>query len=137
MTRPTRPKPSMNDDSEWFWAGCNTRELRVQTFSDGTRVFPPMVRSPRTGEMPDTPQWIVASGRATLYSYAVPHHPQIPAFDYPLVVGLVELEEGVRIVSTIVDCPSDELAVGMALELCWLDIDDQTTIHQFRPASEG
>jgi uncharacterized protein len=132
--RPKRPRPSTNADSEWFWEGCRRHELRVQTFADGTMVYPPMVRNPRTGEMVTSPTWTLASGRATLYSYAVPHYPQVPAFDYPLFVGLVELEEGVRIVSNIVECTRDELAIGMPLKLCWLEADHDVTLPQFRPA---
>lgn len=135
QVRAKRPRPSVNPDNEWFWEGCNQRELRVQTFSDGSCAYPPLVRNPRTGEMPDAPQWKVASGHATLYSYAVPHHPQVPAFDYPLFVGLVELEEGVRIVSNIVDCERDDLRIGMPLELCWLQADDDVVLPQFRPAT--
>ena len=132
--RPKRPRPSSNPDSEWFWEGCRQHELRVQTFSDGTTVYPPMVRNPKTGEMPGTPQWKVSSGKGTLYSYAVPHYPQVPAFDYPILVGLVELEEGVRIVSNIVACTRDQLEVGMPLEVCWLQTDDDVVLPQFRPA---
>ena len=131
---PKRPRPSMNSDSAWFWEGCQRRELRVQTFTDGTRVFPPMVRNPKTGEMPAETQWTIASGNASLYSYAVPHHPQAPGFDYPLVVGLVELEEGVRLVSNIVGCSRDQIEIGMALEVCWLQADDDVVLPQFRPA---
>ena len=131
--RPSRPRQSINADNEWFWDGCRARELRIQTFRDGTCVYPPMVRNPRTGEMPETPEWQVASGRATLYSFAVPHHPQVPGFEYPLFVGLVELDEGVRIVSNIVDCQRDELAVDMELELCWLDAGNDVVLPQFRP----
>lgn len=132
-SRPKRPRPSINPDNEFFWEGCRERELRVQTFSDGTCVYPPMVRNPHTGEMPGTPQWKVASGRGTLYSYAVPHYPQVPAFDYPLLVGLVELDEGVRMIANIVECTREELQIGMPLEVCWLDADDDVVLPQFRP----
>jgi uncharacterized OB-fold protein len=135
--RPKRPRPSINPDNAFFWEGCLQHELRVQIFEDGTCVYPPMVRNPRTGEMPATPNWVVSSGRGTLYSFAVPHHPQVPAFDYPLFVGLVELEEGVRIVSNIVDCTREELVVGMPLEVCWLQADDDVVLPQFRPVRDS
>lgn len=132
--RPKRPRPSYNQDSAWFWEGCRKQELRVQTFADGSTFYPPIIRNPRTGEIQrGDMQWQVSSGKGTLYSYAVVHHPQVPAFDYPLVVGLVELEEGVRIVSNVVDCTRDEVEVGMALEVCWLEADDDVTLPQFRP----
>jgi hypothetical protein len=78
--------------------------------------------------------WVVASGKATLYSYTVAHYPQVPSFDYPHIVGLVELEEGVRLVSTIVGCTVDQLEIGMPLELSFVDTHDDVTLHQFMPA---
>lgn len=141
-TRPLRPRPSTNHDNAWFWDGCRAHELRVQTFSDGATFYPPVVRHPETGEMPAEPQWQVASGLGTLYSFAVVHHPQVPAFDYPLVVGLVELDGmGVRIVANIVGCDRADVHVGMPLEVCWLEThppteaDPGVTIPQFRPAA--
>jgi uncharacterized OB-fold protein len=108
----------------------------VQTFSDGSTFYPPIVRNPRTGEIPAEKAWAVSSGRGRLYSYTVVHHPQVPAFDYPLVVGLVELDEGVRIVSNIVDCTRDQIEIGMPLEVTWLDSDEDITLPVFRPARQ-
>ena len=48
--RPKRPRPSINPDNAFFWEGCLQHEVRVQIFDDGTCVYPPMVRNPRTGE---------------------------------------------------------------------------------------
>jgi hypothetical protein len=81
-----------------------------------------------------------------LYSYAVPHYPQVPGFGYPVLVGLVELEEGPRMVANIVGVDRDALEIGMPLEVAWLDshpalVDGATdsrgpiTIPQFRPAA--
>jgi hypothetical protein len=88
---------------------------------------------------------IVATGRGHLYSWAAPHYPQANGFRYPVLVGLVELEEGVRLVSNIVACQRRDLEVGMPLEVCWLDthpalVEGATdsrgsvSIPQFRPA---
>jgi acyl dehydratase len=64
----------------------------------------------------------------------VAHHPQVPSFDYPLNIGLVELVEGIRLVTNIVACSAEQLEVGMPLELCFMDSHDDITLHQFRPA---
>lgn len=131
--RPSRPLPQWNQDQAWHWEGLRERELRIQRFTDdGTLVHPPANANPNTQGMDY--DWIVASGKATLYSYTVPHYPQIPSFDYPLIVGLVELEEGVRLISNIVACSPDQLEVGMPLEVCYVDTHDDVTLHQFRPA---
>jgi len=132
--RPVRPRPATNRSTDWFWDGCRAGQLRIQACDDcGHLQHPPAVRCLSCGgaDLGHT----VASGRGTLYSWAVPHYPQAPAFDYPLVVGLVELEEGVRLVSNVTGVRPDQLNVDMPLELHWLDTDDDTTLHQFRPAA--
>ena len=131
--RPPRPLPQWNQDQAWHWEGLRRRELRIQRFTDdGTLVHPPAVANPNTQAMDY--DWIVASGRAALYSYTVVHHPQVPAFDYPLVVGLVELEEGVRMVSNIVGLKPEQLEIGMPLVAGFIDTHDDVTLHQFGPA---
>ena len=50
------------------------------------------------------------SGRGTVYSYAVLHHPQHPAFDYPVIAALVDLDEGIRLVSNLVDIDPRDIA---------------------------
>ena len=89
--RPTRPRPQWNQDQEWF-GKVSKHELRIQRFTDdGTLMFPPANANPNTHSMEY--DWIVSSGKGTLYSHTVVHYPQVPSFDYPLIVGLVELEE--------------------------------------------
>ncbi|HJM32906.1 MAG TPA: OB-fold domain-containing protein [Acidimicrobiales bacterium] len=130
--RPERPRPRWNQDQAWHWEGLRQHELRIQRFTgSGRLVHPPVVADPTTHDM--AYDWVVASGRGFLYSWTAPEHPKVPAFDYPLVVGLVELEEGVRVVSNIVGVRPDQLEIGMPLEVCWLDSHDDVTLHQFRP----
>lgn len=132
--RPARPRPKFNQDQAWFWEGLRQGQLRIQRFTDdGTLVHPPANANPNTGSFDY--DWVVASGRGTLYSFAVPHHPKAPAFDYPLVVGLVELDEGVRLVSNIVGLTPDQLEIGMPLEVGFVDTHPDVTLHQFRPAA--
>jgi uncharacterized protein len=132
--RPGRPRPAVNMSSEWFWEGCRQRELRIQRCNGcGALQHPPGVRCPACGSM--DMGWTVSSGRATLYSWAVPHYPQVPAFDYPLVVGLVELEEGTRLVTNVTDVRPEQLRIGMPLDVHWLEAGDDLVLHQFRPAA--
>lgn len=139
-----RPRPAINADNQYFWDGARAHELRVQTCECGRHFFP-TPRCPGCGGF--DLGWIVASGRATLYSWAVPHHPQASGFRYPVLVGLVELDEGTRLVSNIVGCAGDDLRIGMPLELCWLDshpalVEGATdsrgpvSLPQFRPARQ-
>ena len=128
-----RPKPAVNRDNAFFWEGAKQRELRIQSCDKcGTLHFPPMPRCAECGSFDQG--FIIASGRGVLYSYAVPHYPQVNGFSYPLLVGLVELDEGTRIVANIVGCRREDLRVGMPLEVDWLDAGEYL-LPQFRPAT--
>jgi uncharacterized OB-fold protein len=78
---------------------------------------------------------VEASGRGTVYSYVINHHPQVPAFEYPLVIALVELEEGTRLVSNVVDVDPADVHVGMPLEVVFEAVDDELTLPLFRPTA--
>jgi hypothetical protein len=81
--------------------------------------MPPGPRCPFCGSF--DMGWTVASGRGRLYSFAVPEQPKVEGFSYPLLVALVELEEGTRVVANLAGLERGQLAIGMSLELCWLD----------------
>lgn len=140
-----RPRPAINRDNQFFWDGARRYELRIQICEKcDTQFFPPTPRCWECGSM--QMGYRVASGRGRLFSYAVPHYPQVPGFRYPLLVGLVELDEGVRIVANIVGCRREHLRVGMPVDLQWLDshpalVEGATdsrgpvSLPQFRPAT--
>ncbi len=79
--------------------------------------------------------WVAASGRASLYSFAVVHQSSDEAFaaDLPYNLAVVETEEGVRLSSQVVDCPIDKLAIGMALEVVFERCGDDVALPKFRP----
>ena len=130
--KPPRPKPSSNSSTDWFWDACNNNELRIQSCSKCENLqHPPAVRCLACGSA--SLGSIVASGKGKIHSWAVAHYPQAPAFDYPLIVGLVELEEGVRLVSNITGVQPEELEIDMPVEVHWLEVEDGFTLHQFKP----
>ena len=113
--RPTRPKPGVSRDTKFFWDGIEQGELRIQKCECGALHHPPMVRCPKCGAY--DLGYITASGRGKVYSHVEPVHPKIRAFDYPLVVALVELEEGTRLLSNIVDLDADRVEIGLDVEV--------------------
>jgi len=130
--RPRRPRPGISRDTRFFWEGLEQGELRIQQCSQcSTLHHPPVVRCPDCGsyELGHT----VASGKATLYSSAEPCHPKMPFMDYPYLVGLVELEEGTRLVSNIVDVAPEQTEIGMPLELTIQRPDPELALPFFRP----
>ncbi len=130
--RPLRPRPGISRDTEFFWSGLEAGELRIQQCTGCGRLYhPPMVRCTDCGgyEM----GYQVASGKGTIYSFVEPCYPKLRSFDYPYVVGLVELEEGTRLVTNIVDIDPDKVAVGMPVELVMRKPDPDLTLPVFRP----
>ena len=77
------------------------------------------------------------SGRGVVYSYAVLHHPQNPAFEYPVVIVLVDLDEGVRLLSNLTDVPVADLRIGMPVAVHFVSTVGGMAVPQFHPAPES
>ena len=76
---------------------------------------------------------VEASGRGEVFSYVVVHHPQVPGFDYPLPIAVVELEEGTRLVADLVGVDPADVRIGMPVEVEIVAADDELTMPMFRP----
>ncbi|MEV5531668.1 bifunctional MaoC family dehydratase N-terminal/OB-fold nucleic acid binding domain-containing protein [Streptomyces prunicolor] len=118
-----RPRPVVNRDNAGFWEGVARHQLLIQRCTDcGTLRHPWLPGCNACGGLDwDT---VEASGEGTVYSYVVMHHPSFPAFDPPYAVGLIELAEGVRIVSNVVGVPYDKVRIGLPVRLEFQRYDD-------------
>jgi uncharacterized OB-fold protein/acyl dehydratase len=132
--RPRRPRPALTQDNSFFFEGARGGKLLIQRCASCGRLrHPPGPMCPECRSL----EWdtLEASGRGVVYSFVVNHYPQVPAFDYPLVVALVELEEGTRLVSNVVGVEPGAVYVGMPVEAEMVAFDDELTLPQFRPAA--
>ena len=77
---------------------------------------------------------IELSGAGTVYSYAVLHHPRSPKFTYPLVTALVDLAEGVRLVTNLVDVEPAAVKIGMPVRVSFVETENEMVIPVFAPA---
>jgi uncharacterized OB-fold protein len=130
-----RPRPVVNRDNAGFWEGVREHRLLIQRCEGcGTLRFPWL---PGCGACASQ-DWdtVEASGEGTVFSYVVMHHPPFPAFDPPYAVGLVELAEGVRIISNVVGVPYDKVRIGMPVRLEFLRVDEELELPVFR-AGDG
>lgn len=128
-----RPFPVPTPETSHFWAGTRARELRLQRCpACDVPYFPPRPFCPRCGGR--DVEIVVASGRATLASYVISHLPA-PGFDPPYAIALVELEEGPRMLTNIVDCPQtpEALQLDMALVVTFAELTAEITLPYFRP----
>ena len=80
-------------------------------------------------------EWFVASGRGRIYSYVVAHEPFLPAFQHllPLVLVLVEVDEGPRLVGYMVGCRPDEMAFGMRVRVVFERLTERVTLPVWEP----
>ena len=78
---------------------------------------------------------VEASGRGTVHSFVVAHHPPIPPFEYPNVIALVELEEGTRLVSQLAGVGPDDVRIGMPVQVEFEQVDEDLVLHRFRPTA--
>ncbi|MFD0856061.1 OB-fold domain-containing protein, partial [Actinomadura adrarensis] len=125
-------QPAIGPDTAFFWDGVKAGELRIQRCADcGALRHPPGPMCPSCHSLKR--DYTVASGRGEVHSYVVHHHPPVPGRKLPFVVAVVELEEGVRMVGNINDCPSEEVHVGMPVKLTLEQMDEDLTLPQWAP----
>jgi uncharacterized protein len=133
--RPRRPRPALTQDNAFWFEGARQHRLLIQRCTRcGTLRHPPR---PMCAECRSY-EWDVidASGRGTVYSYVVNHYPQVPAFDYPLAVGLIDLEEGTRLVANVIGIEPADIRIGMPVEVEWVDHDPDLSLPAFRPVEK-
>jgi uncharacterized OB-fold protein len=130
----TRPAPVMTPDTVFYWEGAARGELLAQQCGGcGTLHHPPRPMCPRCGSTERHAKKL--SGRGTVYSWVVPRHPVLPIFAPDTVVALVELEEGIRIVSNVYGVPVAEMRNGIEVEAYFVPTAKGGAVPVFRPRS--
>jgi uncharacterized OB-fold protein/acyl dehydratase len=131
--KPGRIKPPMGRDNGWWWEAVAEGRIPIQRCSGCQKLrHPPAPMCPHCGSM----EWdsVTASGRGTLHTFTVIHYPQFPGYEFPIIAALVDLEEGTRLMSSIVDCKPADVEVGMALNGFIHEDEDGFCLPVFRPA---
>ncbi|HWD55648.1 MAG TPA: Zn-ribbon domain-containing OB-fold protein [Acidimicrobiales bacterium] len=128
----SRPAPVVTEDNHWFWDAARDGKIAAQRCSGCGRFrHPPRPMCPwcRSLEFEITD----LSGRGEVYSYSILHHPQNPAFDYPVIAALIDLEEGVRVLSNLVDVEPEDVTIGMLVEVDFRPTLRDGRVPVFRP----
>nr|WP_283773141.1 bifunctional MaoC family dehydratase N-terminal/OB-fold nucleic acid binding domain-containing protein [Craterilacuibacter sp. RT1T] len=130
--KPSRPMPGISDDNRFFWDGLKARKLLIQRCTAcGTLRNPPGPACPACHSL--LSDSIEASGRGRIYSYTVVHYPTLPGVPAANPVGLIELEEGVRLVAGLVGVAADAVRIGSEVSLEFLECANELTLPVFRP----
>jgi uncharacterized OB-fold protein len=129
-----KPMPKPTPWSAPFWDAAREHRLVLRKcLSCGAFQHPPY---PYCGDcFGEDFEWVEASGRATLLAYAVNHFSVPFAFwnDLPYVTAMVELAEGIRMISNVVECDHGLLSNGMELEVVFDDVSEEFTLPKWRP----
>jgi len=134
--RSKKPRPRPTPETRHFWDGTLVGELRLQRCDDCSNVyFPPRPFCPRCACRSVTV--FAASGRATLHSYVI-NQRAIPdsGFEAPYSIAVVQLDEGPRLMTNIVDSPQtpEALVLDMPVEVTFERISDDVALPLFRPS---
>jgi uncharacterized protein len=128
-----RPAPVLTEDNHGFWEAARDGRLVAQARSSCGRLrHPPRPLCPHC-HSPDR-ELVELSGRGVVYSYALLHHPRNPLFDYPVVAALVDLDEGVRLVTNLVDVEPGDVRIGLPVAVEFAPTADGMAVPVFRPA---
>ncbi len=130
-SKPKRFAAPLGHDNGWWWEGIQRGEILIQKCSDcGKLRHPPR---PMCGDCQSI-KWtgVKTSGRGTVYSYTVLHYPKFPGYEFPLACGLIELDDGVRMVTNIVGCDPTDVRIGMPGRLVIEKVDDDLALPLFR-----
>ena len=134
MAEYMKPVPTPDHVSGIFWEAAKQHRLTIQRCRDcGEYQFFPQSYCRKC--LSENIDWIEASGKGEVYSYTIVHRPPSLTFeeDVPYTVALVELNEGVRLMSNIVEIEPEEVCVGMPVELVFDDISPMISLPKFRP----
>jgi hypothetical protein len=108
----TRPAPILTEDNHFYWDAATEGRLVAQKCGGCSQLrHPPRPMCPHCHSLEF--EIVDLSGDGEVYSYAMLHHPQNPAFEYPVIAALIDLPEGIRVLSNLVEVDPADITIGM------------------------
>ena len=131
-----KPLPVIRPETEPFWRAARRHELLIQTCSCGAKIFFPRLLCPHC--FSQELKWMRASGFGTVYSFTIIYQSRHPGFKgEPYVYSIVELEEGTRMISNIINIAPEIVRIGMRVRVVFEDVTSEIAIPRFEPVSKG
>lgn len=128
-----KPLPSLDGLSGEFYDFCRQEALHFQRCSD-CQTFRHVPREMCAECNSFAWEWVPSTGRGVVYTWTVVERALHPAFveDTPMAPVVVEMEEGVRLLSNMLDCPPGELEIGLPVQIAYEAVTDEVTLPRFR-----
>jgi uncharacterized OB-fold protein len=140
--KPAKPVPAITPELAPFFEAARRHQLVVQRCGGcGALRFP--ARPVCSACLSHESTWVPVSGRGKVFTLAIMHQAIDPGFaaEVPYAVVLVELDEGVRMITNVVDCPASEIEIGMPVEVVFEEVSPpgevQVTLPKFRRVPSG
>jgi uncharacterized protein len=135
MTTLPNPAPIVSPETEEYWKATAQGRLAIPFCTVcGEAVYYPRAHCPSCYS--DALEWRDLSGRGNVYTYTIVRRGEGPYAEVtPYVVAYVELEEGPRVLTNVVDVEPEDVEVGMAVEAVFADTGEGNALVRFRPAS--
>ena len=128
-----RLAPTVTPDTAFFWDGLKEHRLRIQRCAECSRLrHPPRPMCPHCNSL----AWhaVESAGAGSVYSYVLPRHPDF-GFEQPHIVALVDLDEGTRLVTNLVDIDPADVRIGLRVQVRFEEFDGGLTLPLFVPES--
>ena len=130
-----KPLPHLDEESRPWWEALQRHELYIQKCREcgDTRYYP---RALCTSCMSAKTEWVKCSGRGKVYTFTTTYQNQTPGFreSIPYIMAYVELDEGLKMLTNLVDCAPEQVKIGMPVEVVYEDVTPEVTLAKFRPA---
>lgn len=131
-----RPLPQPTAISKPFWDACRERRLTIQRCQACARyVFIPQAFCPRC--LRRSLAWVQAAGTGSVVTYTVVWRPQTPAFEVPYVIAVVRLDEGVEMMTNLVDVEPDQVSIGARVRVVFADVAEHLALPFFTLAGDA
>ena len=129
-----KPLPRIDDMNRPFWEAARKHELVLQKCLKCGH-YRNLIGTTCPRCLSDRLEWVKVSGRGTVYTWTVFHMVYHPAFanEVPYAVVAVELEEGPRMITSLVECKPENIELGMWVEVVFDDVTEAITLPKFRP----
>ena len=128
-----KPLPELTGHAKEFYAWCRRGDLRFQRCSD-CQAWRHVPREMCAKCGSDEWKWVKSSGKGTVFTWTVAARAMHPAFvdAVPYAPVIIEMDEGVRLVSELIDCEPADLEIGMRVEVAFAKVSDEVTLPKFR-----
>ena len=131
----TKPKPIIDDDSKNYWESAKLNKLVIQYSKNSNEYF--LYSKQLINNIDDNDdneiEWKEVSGKGTIYSYSIIHAPAGPSFveDTPYIVASIQLDEGARIISNIINSDLSKIVIGKKVRVVFEKQTEELTIPKF------